>query len=203
MKTHSNLKRAGVAVFSLIFLFLIAMIIYTNISATTIPVVEKNAGEWVPLNGNFLLNNEEDTAGYSVKIENTVIMSPEEFTKTYNTPNLEAFEIKPNEKIIILDIMIGNEGSQNGTLLFSGWHLFNTTFETHLEANMPLIPFTVPEFNGEPRSSVKLSVGKEHLFKVPFVITSKDKDFFKAGDRLCLGVTKYPERTLIYFEMPI
>lgn len=195
-------KRMILIISALLIFVIIIQIIYTNVSAlkTETPVIMASAGEWVPLKNNFMYEKAEGTLGYAINISGAEYLSVDHFKEKYGVTS--DLSLDPKDQILILNVQIRNENSPDGKLPYASWHVFCSDFTEHVEASMELITITEPQFAGNVTPAVSLSQGKEYLLQIPYVIEERFSSLFQPGHMCYVGITKYPERTLIQLSIP-
>lgn len=181
-------------------------IAYVNVTAYTIPKETYTTREWVDFDGSFLDTIDENTAGYSIMVNNVTVGTYQEYIDKYNNGDVNiVMEPARPQKIIDLDVTIKNTGSEDGYILTGMMCLraINSPIRRFTELWRLMEPDIASKYLTK-RGSIFLPKNTEITMHIPYGYNSEvDKFNCKLNFTTELVLTNFPVSKVINLRIDV
>lgn len=188
------MKRIIICSITLILSIAYGIRVYNVNSQKEYPITKKyTLNDEVFIDEDFFNSNSEDMNGYSVKVNNTKLLTADEVKKQFNINDDETFSLY--DHIFLVNVTFGNHGNNNGEI--SGIDIGNYILQNNGFINIAeRDAYSV--FNDNKPMKFSLEKGTYYDLTIPFGINERFIDI----DDLCNGETQlvvslYPNKKVI------
>lgn len=158
------------------------------------------SGEFVSLDGNFMLSNNEKTAGYSVRVDGISLVDYTELMATYGNPITESSLYTTPKYCILLDITVKNEGNDTGYIHCYGLNLYDGALRIPVDFEI----WNMIDENINGNAVLKLRKDSEVSLTIPYTAQQLDEAMNRSElnrrleeETLRLCISEFPTIKLI------
>jgi len=123
-----------------------------------------NTGEFVELDGDFFFFSQENTNGYSIKVNDAEIVNCAEFLKDYEITISNRDSMKMSKYIYLLNITIKNDNNSDGVLCTMGFSISNQSL--YMPVDYEIWNIIDKKINGN--INLKIKENTEATLMIPF-----------------------------------
>lgn len=161
------------------------------------------AGDMVELDGNFFFDANENTQGYSIKVNSMEIVDYIELFHEYGREVSVPNNYPIADSIILLNVTVKNNGNTDGCLPFSGFSIFHDSLQIPID--FEILNMIDPKIDGN--TALKLKTDSEVSLTFPFssmpldeaICPEKISKILK-NEELILCVCEFPTRKIIFLR---
>ena len=190
-------KKILLCAVSLVLLLLIVMrIVHVNTNVLTIPEERYAQNQWVELNGAFQEMDDENTAGYSVRILGAEQLTYDEFLEKYGASENPPEGKDDIETVLDVEYEFRNVGNSDGYLLLIQYMIAGPYYSLIFDSTL----WSVCTATGEGQLATALQEDTTYSFNVPYIFAggfSKDLE----GEKLAAVVSRVPVKKMIEFTL--
>ena len=190
-------KKILLCAVSLVLLLLIVVrIVHVNTNVLMIPEERYVQNQWVELNGAFQEMDDENTAGYSVRILGAEQLTYNEFLEKYGASENPPEGKDDIETVLDVEYEFRNVGNSDGYLLLIQYMIAGPYYSLIFDSTL----WSVCTPTGEGQLATALQEDTTYSFHVPYIFAggfSKDLE----GEKLAAVVSRIPVKKMIEFTL--
>lgn len=196
-KSKVKAKKILLCAVSLVLLLLIVVrIVHVNTNVLTIPEERYAQNQWVELNGAFQEMDDENTAGYSVRILGAEQLTYDEFLEKYGASENPPEGKDDIETVLDVEYEFRNVGNSDGYLLLIQYMIAGPYYSLIFDSTL----WSICTPTGEGQLATALQEDTTYSFHVPYIFAggfSKDLE----GEKLAAVVSRVPVKKMIEFTL--
>lgn len=157
-------------------------------------------GEQVQLENNFFFSGDENTEGYSIKVNNARLENYSKFLKKYGETSLTSDKEVTPKYVCLLDVTVKNINNEKGYLNTIAFALFNGALQIPIDFEL----WNIIDKNIDGNTVLKLKKDSEVNITLPFVAQSLDEEMNSKelskrleSEEFSFWVCDFPVRKLI------
>lgn len=154
-----------------------ARIWWVNATAPQPPHTEHSFGEWIDLNGAFMGSWQENTEGYSIRVDRVEYMTPHEYLAAYGTENHKQHPELPDVRsLVVVTLDVKNRGNEEGGILLMECRMLARNSGAILGEDPDLWSYTEKAFeeNNVPAVALAIKKDSDYTVHVPYVAYTYD-----------------------------
>lgn len=181
-------------------------VIYVNVNAYSLSEKTYAENEWVPLEGDFINSDQENTVGYSIKVGSAEILSYVEFMNKFNK-NEDYLAENSKQNVLLLKVDIRNSGNIGGYIYIRDCNIFNEYLSRYFEKSDIYMAIANPRFNQKLDVVAVKTDTKSSMYWVYTMEEGVDSSNYLDKNKhldtlkLYLNVSLYPTRKMIELDV--